>query len=364
MRVGLDVDDVIIDLHTPWLRRINAAHGTNYTNDDMTQWFFYEPWGISEADAVRHLVPELYTEAKPHDGALEVVNALRAAGHEIAYISSCPDLQHWLAKEAWLRREGFLLPRDQAFPVGKWAAYKTKREVGQQHSIPVLVDDSVANCEDWAGVAYLLTRPHNRRELCSKKRLRTFDQILTELKYMPKGLIVTPTAQEPTHHYVNVEQFNAMLAETQSNTASDSKPTNPKDAVAIDKVPLHFVSGIVKAYAAVAHFLGNVKYGAWNYRAGGARASVYKAALDRHMDRWWEGEKYDSVDGTPHLANALACINILIECQESGNLVDDRPPSRLEVLKNVYAEVESIMPKIRQRYSDRQPKHYTIADLD
>ena len=137
-------------------------------------------------------------------------------------------------------------------------------------------------------------------------------------------------------------------------------PSNPKDAIGGTKVPLHLVSPLVKAYAAIAHFLGNVKYGAWNYLAGGARASVYRAALERHMDRWWSGEENDPVDGTPHLANAMACINILVECQYRGNLIDDRPP-RTD-LTRAYAMVEDLMPKIRERYKDRDPKHWTIAD--
>jgi hypothetical protein len=140
------------------------------------------------------------------------------------------------------------------------------------------------------------------------------------------------------------------------------KPTNPKDGIGAMKVPLHLVSGVVKAYQAIAHFLGNVKYGAWNYRACGARASVYRAALDRHMDRWWEGEELDPVDGTPHLANALCCINILIECSEGGNLVDDRPPSR--PLTGLYARIEQMMASIMERYKDKRPRHYTIADSE
>lgn len=140
------------------------------------------------------------------------------------------------------------------------------------------------------------------------------------------------------------------------------KNTNPKDGIGAMKVPLHLVSGIAKAYQAIAHFLGNVKYGAWNFRVCGARASVYKAALERHVDRWWEGEEYDPVDGTPHLANALACLNILIEAKHSNNLVDDRPPSR--DISAVYAEFEALMPKIVERYKDKAPRHYTIADTE
>jgi hypothetical protein len=142
----------------------------------------------------------------------------------------------------------------------------------------------------------------------------------------------------------------------------DVKETNPKDALGAMKVPLHLVSPVVKAYQALAHFLGNVKYGAWNYRPGGARASVYYSALNRHMDAWYEGEELDPVDGTPHLANALACINILIETQYGGNLVDDRPPSRN--IRPLYAFVERCMKNIVARYGDKKPRHYTKADSE
>lgn len=143
-----------------------------------------------------------------------------------------------------------------------------------------------------------------------------------------------------------------------------TKPSNPKDAIATDKLSLHLVSPIVKAYQAISHFLGNVKYGAWNWRAAGARASVYKSALDRHLDAWWEGEENDPRDGTPHLANALACIGILIDAKHAGKLIDDRPPSNHKGLAEVREQFEALMPKIRECYKDKNPKHYTIADTD
>lgn len=138
------------------------------------------------------------------------------------------------------------------------------------------------------------------------------------------------------------------------------KPTNPKANIGATKVPLHLVPPICKAYAAVAHFLGWVKYGAWNWRTAGVSMSTYRAAVERHMDRWWEGEDLDPVDGTPHLANALACINILIEGQYRKNITDDRPPSTN--LQPAYDQLEAMMVVIKERYRDVAPRHYTIAD--
>lgn len=138
------------------------------------------------------------------------------------------------------------------------------------------------------------------------------------------------------------------------------KDTNPKDAIGSMKVPLHLVSPVAKAMMSTALFLGMVKYGAWNWRKGGARASVYLAALDRHMDHWKSGTEFDD-DGTHHLANALACLAILIEAQYLGKLVDDRPPS--VPLGPLYAQIEKqIMPKILERYGHMTPRHWNISD--
>lgn len=143
--------------------------------------------------------------------------------------------------------------------------------------------------------------------------------------------------------------------------APKDKPTNPKDGIGVTKLALHLVSPVVKAYQAVAHFLGVTKYGAWNYRDSGARASVYLSALHRHIDAWAEGEDLDPADGTPHLANALACIGILIDAKHCSKLVDDRQPSCPEYRK-VVAEMEAIMAALAAKYADRAPKHFTIAD--
>jgi len=140
------------------------------------------------------------------------------------------------------------------------------------------------------------------------------------------------------------------------------KIENPKDAIASNKLPLHLVSPILKAYQSLASFLGNVKYGAWNWRASGVRSSVYIAALHRHIDAWWEGQEKDPVDGTPHLANALACLGILIEAKHCGKLIDDRPPSMGEEWQKVRDELEALMPKIRETYKDKDPRHWTIND--
>ena len=139
-----------------------------------------------------------------------------------------------------------------------------------------------------------------------------------------------------------------------------TKDTNPKDAIADSKVPLWLLSPIAKVKWAMAQFAGMVKYGAWNWRSAGVRASVYISAMERHMEAFKSGEEFDPVDGTDHLGNIMACCAILIDARAANNLTDDRPP-RVDHRPAV-AEAETLMVVLREKYADRNPRHYTIAD--
>lgn len=142
------------------------------------------------------------------------------------------------------------------------------------------------------------------------------------------------------------------------------KPSNPKDAVATlgGKLDLSLFPPSAKAYGALALTEGAVKYGRNNWRKVGVRATVYKAALERHIDKWFEGEARDPETGVPHLANALACIAILIDATEAGLLNDDRnyPGGDHAAL------LDRLAPKVRHLhhiFSDKHPTHYTRETL-
>ncbi len=143
---------------------------------------------------------------------------------------------------------------------------------------------------------------------------------------------------------------------------STQKDTNPKDAIAGKKLPLWLLSPIAKAQWALGMYSGMVKYGAWNWRVAGVRASVYLSALHRHLDAYVSGEEYDPTDGTHHLGNIMACAAILLDAKAAGKLTDDRPPS--VGIRPTYAELEALVEKLQAQYADKNPRHYTIADTE
>lgn len=153
--------------------------------------------------------------------------------------------------------------------------------------------------------------------------------------------------------------FDEMTA-AMAATPADSKPTNPKDAVGDTRVPLSLLSPIAKAHWALAQHCGRTKYGAWNWRQTGVRASVYISAIQRHADGYLSGETNDPEDGTHHLGNIMACCAILLEAEAAGKLQDDRPP--VVGIREVYAAVEKQQAVLTAKYADRRPRHWTIGD--
>jgi hypothetical protein len=134
------------------------------------------------------------------------------------------------------------------------------------------------------------------------------------------------------------------------------KPTNPKDMISSDKVPLHLWPETATVHASLAMLEGALKYGRSNWRYAGARASVYYDAARRHLNRWFEGEEFDE-SGASNLGHALACIGILVDSAEAGKLIDDRMyPGGYSGLMN---RAEETVKAIRARHVGKNPVHYS-----
>lgn len=143
-------------------------------------------------------------------------------------------------------------------------------------------------------------------------------------------------------------------------SANQEKPSNPKDIISTSKVPLDMCPDTLRVAVAAAFTEGALKYGKTNWRVAGVRSSVYKAALDRHMCAYWNGEDVDAESGMPHLWKAAACLAILIDAGTCGMLTDDRPP-RAD-LSGMLRSVEPIVKALQEKHKDKNPRHYTIAD--
>jgi hypothetical protein len=141
-----------------------------------------------------------------------------------------------------------------------------------------------------------------------------------------------------------------------------SKPTNPKDVIGSDKLPLHLIPTPPLAEVSLAFLEGALKYGTANWRIAGVRSSIYRSAGQRHGDKWWNGEDRDPETKVHHIANRIACDMILLDAELAGKLTDDRPPS---VLASAHIDVLSANVKhLRELFKKNSPRHYTIKDSE
>ncbi len=138
------------------------------------------------------------------------------------------------------------------------------------------------------------------------------------------------------------------------------KDTNPKDAIGSSKSILSNVPMQVIYEAGLGMLEGSCKYGRYNYRVAGVRASIYYEAAVGHMNQWWEGEDIDADSGLSHVTKAITSLIVLRDAMLNDMLTDDRPPS----VKNT-AWIKDLRQKskeIIEKYKDHKPKQYSIAD--
>jgi hypothetical protein len=138
----------------------------------------------------------------------------------------------------------------------------------------------------------------------------------------------------------------------------EEKPSNPKDIIGTNKVPLGLVPGTALAYQALGHLEGNLKYGLVNWREAGVRTSIYLDAMLRHIEKFKDGEWEDPETKVPHLGSICACANIIIDAYECGKLEDDRPKSA--PTGKVVDRLAGNVKHLRELFKEHNPAHYTI----
>lgn len=101
--------------------------------------------------------------------------------------------------------------------------------------------------------------------------------------------------------------------------------TNPKDLLGATKPNLHLVPPALTIHTAKAMENGAKKYGPYNWRSKKVRATIYLDGALRHIVSYLDGEERAPDSGVHHLGHAAACLGILLDALETGNLIDDRP---------------------------------------
>lgn len=143
---------------------------------------------------------------------------------------------------------------------------------------------------------------------------------------------------------------------------TDAKSSNPKDQIGNTKLPLHLWPSTATAMGCLGLLEGQEKYGRSNFRFHTVLASIYVDAAKRHLDAWMEGEENAPDSGIPHLANALASIAIIVDCQAHDRLVDDRNYAPNNGYRRLVDRLTPHVNRLKAMFAGKNPKHYSIAD--
>jgi 5'(3')-deoxyribonucleotidase len=165
MIIGMDVDDVVADLIGEWLARYRNRTGDQLRPEHIRDWHiegYAKKMPQHEFRSIMH-EPDLYGGVRPHEGALNMVNTLKDAGHRIVYITACPGNTAG-AKREWLVHHGFLHTRDQH------RDFITAHDKSLVSGVDILIDDRVENVEQFPKKALLVRRPHNEDMACFRPR--------------------------------------------------------------------------------------------------------------------------------------------------------------------------------------------------
>src|SRR5678815_1515503 len=124
-----------------------------------------------------------------------------------------------------------------------------------------------------------------------------------------------------------LEGIYKTLTERGSSALSFSRAstTNPKDILGDKKPHLELIPPAGLLHASQAHLEGAIKYGPYNWRDKPVRLTVYIAAAQRHLLALLDGEDNAHDSGFRHEGHVIACMNIILDAFETGNLIDDRP---------------------------------------
>lgn len=101
---------------------------------------------------------------------------------------------------------------------------------------------------------------------------------------------------------------------------------NPKDLVGAKKAPLRYVPHALTIGASEAMFIGQGKYGPFNWREQPVSLMTYVEAMQRHLAAYVDGQDLAEDTGVHHIKHVAASCAILLDALGiPGGLLDDRP---------------------------------------
>lgn len=190
MKIGVDLDDVLLGLNEALCAFHNREYGTSYKPEEVTEFLIHGLWDCSPEEAIERVFlfyqsPE-HLNAKPVRGSVEAISKLKEK-HSLHLVTAKPESVRQITTD-WL---------DKYFPKMFDGIHftnqfhgndkKLKSEVCQELRIELFIDDALHNAEDITSVGVpvlLLDQPWNRKPIDNNlvTRVKSWEEILKKLQ--------------------------------------------------------------------------------------------------------------------------------------------------------------------------------------
>jgi 5'-nucleotidase len=162
---AIDVDGVLADLITNWLRWYNVEYNDHLIPEDITAW---ETDRFVKPECGKKIYtylddPKLYDEVLPHRDALKAINVLKSLGHRVVYPTTSP-LASSGRKFYWLEQYGFIQDKKDYIETSDKSLIRAD----------ALVDDYYKNLDGFVGIKILLAQPWNADKKDNKNYLHAY----------------------------------------------------------------------------------------------------------------------------------------------------------------------------------------------
>lgn len=150
MKIAVDLDDTQSKFLKKWITKYNELY------DDNLNFLSIKEWDVSKyvkcsSDALYQILglTNFFKDIEPEPYALEVLNNLRAAGHEVVTVTaydprSCIDKSYWLKKYHKFEQKDIIFCNNKHFI-----------------NADLLLDDGLHNHVNFTGKRIVYDRPHN-----------------------------------------------------------------------------------------------------------------------------------------------------------------------------------------------------------
>ena len=156
-----DIDDVLLDLVSEWIRRYNFDFQENIKKSDINDWDLSQ--FIKNKNNKKYLYqyiedPSIYDNIKPIKNSLWGIKQLRNLGYRIIFVTSST-MGHTNRKMKWLQDHKFLDDRRNYYEAIDKSVF-----IGEY-----IIDDKFDNVVNFKGKGILYTQPWNLKENWNRK---------------------------------------------------------------------------------------------------------------------------------------------------------------------------------------------------